>query len=389
MITVNEILSLTLFKKFNVLTGKEYLSNTVTTAVILEYESSRINYAGYCYGYFVLVSYFFASTNPELVNGSIRNLIKKHVSGIALKILPEEHLPEDIVLLAKENHVPILTFYDEFMEDLIININESMKTRAQYIIQEEKLNMILNEKKDPDEVQRIALEINPDFKEKVIAATLISKESSTNLQVHTYFDSLMYHRAKAEQANNWTFVKSGYDVILLCSFTEAELKGLHGLAYFKEIMTQNGFSPDAFYIGYDAEPVDLYMLKESVRKSQAAANIARFQKIDCLSYKYVGVYKYAVSIIQDEILCAEIKNKIAVLLEYDKLHDANLIRTLLSFVDNNGDYTATSKDCYQHTNTIRYRIKKAEQLLDLEEATSDEEITMLVRCYHLLNQKIG
>ena len=146
MITVNEILNLTLFKKFKVLTGKEYLTNTVTTAVILEYESSRIQYAGYCYGYFVLVSYFFAATNPELVNGSIRNLIQKHVSGIAIKLLPEERIPEDIIQLAKENHVPLLTFYDEFMEDLIININESMKTRAQYIVHEEKLNLILIEK---------------------------------------------------------------------------------------------------------------------------------------------------------------------------------------------------------------------------------------------------
>lgn len=67
----------------------------------------------------MLISYFFASTNPELVNNSIRTLFEKHVSGIALKIAPEETLPEDIVKLALRNHVPIVTFYEEFMEDLI------------------------------------------------------------------------------------------------------------------------------------------------------------------------------------------------------------------------------------------------------------------------------
>ncbi len=387
MITVNEILNLTLFKKFNVLTGKDYLSNTVTTAVILEYESSRINYAGYCYGYFVLVSYFFASTNPELVHGTLKNLIEKHVSGIALKILPEEHLPEDIIKLAKENHVPILTFYDEFMEDLIININESMKTRAQYIIHEEKMNLILTEKKSPSEVERIALEINPDFKKKIISALLISKEPATNLQVHTYFDSLMYHRAKTDVSNSWTFIKSGYDVVLVCSFNEEELKGLHALAYIKEILTLNGFKPEQFYIGYAAEPIDLGQMKESIKKSQDAANVCKFHNLETLSYKYVGIYKYAISIVQDEILCSEIKNKISILEEYDKKHESNLIKTLISFVNNNGDYAATSEECFQHTNTIRYRIKKAEQLLDLEESTSEEEIRMIVRCYHLLNQK--
>ena len=81
--------------------------------------------------------------------------------------------------------------------------------------------------------------------------------------------------------------------------------------------------------------------------------------------------------------------KIEILEEYDRLHEANLMRTLVSFVSNNGDYSATSEECYQHTNTIRYRIKKAEQLLDLEESTADEEITMIIRCYHLIQSRIG
>ncbi|MDY2839330.1 MAG: PucR family transcriptional regulator ligand-binding domain-containing protein [Treponema sp.] len=384
MITVNEILNLTLFKKFKILCGKDFLSNTVNTAVILEYESSRIHYAGYCYGYFVLVSYFFASTNPELVNGSIRNLIQKHVSGIALKLLPEERLPDDIIQLALENHVPILTFYDEFMEDLIININESMKTRAQYIIHEEKLSSILEGQKDPDAVERIAMEINPDFKKNIISASLISKEVSTNLQVHTYFDNLMYHRARLENANHWTFVKSGFNVVLICSFSDEELKDLNGISYIKAILAQNGFVPSAFYIGYETTPLRLCDLKQSVTNAQVAGAICQLHNQDCLSYEEVGIYKYAMSIVKNDILREEISQKIKILEDYDKIHEANLIRTLVSFVNNNGDFSATSEECYQHTNTIRYRIKKAEQLLGLEENTADEEITLLIRCYHLL-----
>lgn len=384
MFYVNEILNLSLFKKFKVLTGKEYLSNTVTTAVILEYESSRINYAGYCYGYFVLVSYFFASSNPDLVNGSLRNLIQKHVSAIALKILPDEQLPLDIVKLAEENHVPILTFYEEFMEDLIICINESMKTRAQYIIHEEKLNLIMSEKKKPDEVERIAHEINPDFKKKIISANLISKEPATNLQVHTYFDSLMYHSAKIESASPFTFIKSGYDVILVCSFDEDEASEIHAFSYIKNILSQNGFVSDAFYIGYDAQPVDLGLLKESVYKSKIASSVCKFKNADTLSYTYVGVYKYVLALIQNDIICREIKEKLAVLEDYDSQHEANLIKTLTSFVKNNGDYIQASKECFQHTNTIRYRVKKAAQLLDLEDDTASEELSILIRCRQLL-----
>ena len=384
MYTVNEIMNLSLFKKFNILSGKEYLTNTVTTTVILEFESSRINYAGYCYGYFVLISYFFASISPELVNGSIKTLIKKRVSGIAIKLLPDEHIPLDIIQCAQENHVPILTFYDEFMEDLIININESMKTRAQYIVHEEKLNMILNEKKDKDQISRIAREINPEFKDKIISAVLIPKKESSNLKVHTFFDSLMYHRAKVETTSPWSFIKSNHNIVLICSFSEDEVKSIFKFRYIQDILLQNGFTTEDFFIGYDEELMSLHHIKKSVRNAYAAAEVAKIKKCDSLSYKFIGVYKYAYNLLLDDIMYNEIKNRICVLQKYDKQHDANLIKTLNSFVKNNGDYSATSEDCFQHQNTIRYRIKKIFELLDLDENEGSEEIRLLMRCYHLL-----
>ncbi len=384
MTTVNEIMNLTLFKKFKILTGNEYLSNTVTTAVILEYESSRINYAGYCFGYFVLISYFFASTNPELVNGSIKRLIQKKVSGIAIKMLPEEQLPQDIIKCAKENHVPILTFYDEFMEDLIININESMKTRAQYIIHEEKLNRILNDTTDKNQAFSLAKEINSNFKDNIISAVLIPKEDSTNLKVHTFFDSLMYHRAKMETQTSWSFIKLKHNIVLICSFDKEEAKNLIKFHYIQDLLIQNGFSSENFYIGFDEEILDLSDIKESVKKAYTAAEICKFTQANTLSYKYTGIYKYAYNMLQDEIIRKEIKNKIEILHTYDKKHDSNLMKTICSFVRNNGDYTLTSEECFQHTNTIRYRIKKIYELLDLDESEGDEETKLLVRCHHLL-----
>jgi len=128
-------------------------------------------------------------------------------------------------------------------------------------------------------------------------------------------------------------------------------------------------------------------MRESVRKAQSAANVCKFRQQESLSYKYIGVYKFAMSILQDDVLCADIKRKIKILEDYDDLHAANLIKTLVSFVTNDGDYTSTSEECYQHANTIRYRIKKAEQLLDLEETDLKEEICNMVRCYQLLQSK--
>lgn len=89
MIQISEILELSLFKDFKIICGEKYLNNLVNATVILEYESSRIDYEGYGYGYFVLLSYFFADSDPELVNGTLRTLTKSRY-GIAIRFRGRE-----------------------------------------------------------------------------------------------------------------------------------------------------------------------------------------------------------------------------------------------------------------------------------------------------------
>jgi sugar diacid utilization regulator len=301
-----------------------------------------------------------------------------------LKIHPTEKLPADIVQLAIDNHVPILTFYDEFMEDLIININESMKTRAQYIINEEKLNLIINGALDQESIRQKAFEINGNFKTNAVTACMISKENATNLKIHTYFDNLMYRQFNNSDSYPYSFIKFGLDLVLICTFDDNELKTLSSYSYIKKILVDSGFHPGAFFIGICDTPVNLCRLNESLMKSRDAGVISRFNDVDALVYDDIGIYKYVMPLINNKIIKTDVMKKINILKEYDKIHESYLLKTLISHTYNNGDYKKTSDKCFQHINTIRYRIKKAEHLLSLEESTADQEIILLVRCYLLL-----
>ncbi|MCR5217550.1 PucR family transcriptional regulator [Treponema sp.] len=386
MITVKEILNLTLFKKFKILTGSEYLTNTVTTVVILEYESMKIEYSGYSYGYFVLASYFFASSLPDLVHESLKILISRHVSGIAIKMSHGDKLPEEIIELANKEKVPLLVFYEEFMEDLIININESLKTRAQFIIQEEKLNDILNNVSDSKDVPKIAREINSNFKNKILCAYLISKSPSANLQVHTFFDRLMLNSLQhPEESPSWSFVKNGHNLILICSFNPEEIKELNFLTYIKYVLQKNGIKEDMFYTGYDTAAEDLENLRAAVTKARIASQVCLIKGEKIFPYNMTGVSKYIVALSENEIIRNEIKKIMSPLEEYDFNHGGTLIKTLLSYVKNNMDYIKTSNECFQHMNTIRYRIRKSMELLNLKGDESNEELNLLMRCYHLIN----
>lgn len=291
MIQISEILELSLFKDFKIICGEKYLNNLVNATVILEYESSRIDYEGYGYGYFVLLSYFFADSDPELVNGTLRTLIQKQVSGIAIKIQPDRELPEDIIKLAKLYHVPLFSFYEQFMEDLIICINESMKTRAQYVIAEEKLNSIVNEKHKSSTVEKIALEINPHFHPSIITANITSRDMSNNLKIHTYFDKLMYRQYRDTKVHDYSFVKMGHGIMLICSYQEDNIPEDYQsmLHHINDILVEAGFLPESYHIGICDEILPLDRLNEAIIKSKNANIVGQFFEQTDTAYSQIGI----------------------------------------------------------------------------------------------------
>ena len=387
MIQISEILELSLFKDFKIICGEKYLNNIVNATVILEYESSRIDYEGYGYGYFVLLSYFFADSDPELVNGTLRTLIQKQVSGIAIKIQPDQELPEDIIKLAKLYHVPLFSFYEQFMEDLIICINESMKTRAQYVIAEEKLNSIVNEKHKPSTVEKIALEINPHFHPSIITANITSRDMSNNLKIHTYFDKLMYRQYRDTKVHDYSFVKMGHGIMLICSYQEDNIPEDYQnmLHHINDILVEAGFLPESYHIGICDEILPLDRLNEAIIKSKNANIVGQFFEQTDTAYSQIGIYKYVMSLVNNPMLYHEVEESVSILQKYDASHDVNLLETVISYVKNNGDFAKTSEELFQHSNTVRYRIRKAEQLLGLPDFATAEEMALIIRCYLLHN----
>lgn len=130
------------------------------------------------------------------------------------------------------------------------SINESMKTRAQYVIAEEKLNSIVNEKHKPSTVEKIALEINPHFHPSIITANITSRDMSNNLKIHTYFDKLMYRQYRDTKVHDYSFVKMGHGIMLICSYQEDNIPELFRICcIILDILVEAGFLPESYHIG--------------------------------------------------------------------------------------------------------------------------------------------
>ena len=120
-------------------------------------------------------------------------------------------------------------------------------------------------------------------------------------------------------------------------------------------------------------------------KSKNANIVGQFFEQTDTAYSQIGIYKYVMSLVNNPMLYHEVEESVSILQKYDASHDVNLLETVISYVKNNGDFAKTSEELFQHSNTVRYRIRKAEQLLGLPDFATAEEMALIIRCYLLHN----
>ena len=157
------------------------------------------------------------------------------------------------------------------------------------------------------------------------------------------------------------------------------------LHHINDILVEAGFLPEAYHIGICDEILPLDRLNEAIIKSKNANIVGQFFEQTDTAYSQIGIYKYVMSLVNNPMLYHEVEESVSILQKYDASHDVNLLETVISYVKNNGDFAKTSEELFQHSNTVRYRIRKAEQLLGLPDFATAEEMALIIRCYLLHN----
>ncbi|MCI8991598.1 MAG: hypothetical protein HFG80_02555 [Eubacterium sp.] len=72
-----------------------------------------------------------------------------------------------------------------------------------------------------------------------------------------------------------------------------------------------------------------------------------------------------------------------VLSKYDKENNTEYLQTLISYLQNNCSISAAANDLYIHRNSLQYRIRKIEELLDIRISSTKEHLSMLFSSFFI------
>ena len=122
-------------------------------------------------------------------------------------------------------------------------------------------------------------------------------------------------------------------------------------------------------IGIGSGYNNLKMMRKSLKEAELAIKYLKCNGYDSKIKKYddIGVYKLLFNINEKDILEKFYYDKLESIVENDKKSkEINSIKILETYFSENCNVTSTADKLFLHRNTLKYRIKKIEELLDCD-----------------------
>ncbi|AEF93505.1 transcriptional regulator, PucR family [Desulfotomaculum nigrificans CO-1-SRB] len=378
-ITVQDALSLDVLKGARLIAGAKGLERVIKRVSVLECPDCD-EYKGLLReGDFFLTSFYaFKDDEPSLFT-AVETLIESGSSGLCVLDLYMEDLPTELKQLADREKYPIVMISKDLpYADVITDIMDLIIQNKENIITEMQVDQLLQAGSDKNKVRSIAYQINPRFSEHILAIYCTGDATIRKISSRI--------QEKFNGKDSWAVLPYRQGILLLISFmTRPEDKRLTN-ELNSVIDTIKGYA-DQCPLGISRLYTGLENIGLCIKEAMLAGGLG--EKVlgrQVTRYQDLGVYR-VLAIIQDAPEVKAFHDEIIMpLLDYDSKNHTNLFKTAVAYIDNDGDINRTAQELFQHANTVRYRLTKIKEILQMEalEGSFYEQLSVAVKIHKLL-----
>ena len=131
-----------------------------------------------------------------------------------------------------------------------------------------------------------------------------------------------------------------------------------------------GFAVTVARSRHTVEPADAH---RAGAEALLAANVAEARGLAELSFEETGAYRLLLPAMSEDPreLQGFYDETVAPLVAYDDQYETELVRTLETFLDADGNVAKTSEKLFTHRHTIRYRLERVRELTALDVSSTD------------------
>ena len=312
----------------------------------------------------------------ELLGKILINTAKENITDFMKKVL--SYVADAFVLINKEKF-SVERVEKDLKQELVLDIcTGNIKSREELSIRRK-----LNGWEIKDNLVVVIFDVD-EYKKK----TVDLKESSREIEV---VKEKMFRDLK----NNFldagmTFYnyQNSDSIIFLFEFDNNYLQSKDKLfkKMMKESIEEYGFT---YTVGigrivnniFDA-PISYTEAREAVKIGRSMLGLGMIHE-----YKDLELFSLLNNAVNKDILAGELMRPIRKLIEYDKENETEYYIFLKELINANWSLTRASENNYIHYNTAKYRLKKTEEIMDLQVDTANSrfKLELALRLYELKN----
>jgi len=316
--------------------------------------------------------------------GDLEALVQKNVrnsaSGMLVNIGPYiTDIPPQIITYCNEHDFPLFTV------PWHIHLAQIMRSFCSSILQSEQVQMELSYAArnaifffQREDLYVPAFEHN-GFQGEWSYCVAVMELDGWNGQDEKMKDILRHIENALVAANHKAIalVQNETVILVFARMTEAEVKQA-----VRELL--NGavkkFGKEEFYLGIGQQTRSIRCIYKSYRQAKKVTGLHRHlgQKERIEAYREMGVYKLLLAIDNPEIEREYWSETLGELVRYDETNGTDFVKTLELYLHCGGSVRETADALFVHRNTINYRIRKIEEILDCDLADLNVRMDLLL-----------
>ena len=180
-----------------------------------------------------------------------------------------------------------------------------------------------------------------------------------------------WSRHGASGPNDGAGLLSERELVVLVPGADPEVGRRAATAVLNELESNlPGFVVTVARSRHTGEPADVH---RAGAEALLAANVAEARGLSELSFEETGSYRLLLPAMAEDPreLQGFFEETISPLVAYDEQYETELVRTLETFLDADGNVAKTSEKLYTHRHTIRYRLERVKELTSLDVSSTD------------------
>lgn len=356
MIHIKKLFRLQAISHLRLIAGQDGLERTVTSAVLFEYDPSRMQLLDFYRGDLVVTTLAYARGDADLVERSLVALMNQGIAGLLVKTAYFDELPQNVVEMANRLGTPIFLFDDTYIEEVILQVTDLIRGRRHFAGYEKDLDDLMEGRLTEEQVRQRVQRMDPVGLKAYRVAAILPRERMPRLE-ERIFDQL---EKDAQAERRYIFMEWHRMTLVICHQEEEQEE----LKAFSAFLEQAGIDCSALSIGMSRLWDDQFQIGIALREAVYAAKKAKMLGRE--SVEDLGIYAYLFPMSKDPFICDRCRRAYDEILLYDAQNHTNLVQTAQAYVDANMDIAAAAKALYQHPNTVRYRLSKIQKILHKE-----------------------